>query len=176
MFGLSANHKTVALAVIATLFLSGVVATGSQRLHIAPINVGREQYDTALVKWNSLNVGEYEETVRNWTGCRYRLIVSIDRSTGTPVETIVDSQDLQVPSTDGCSHDGAGLLDTVSTLFELVDYVLTYPSDAAINRYHGFRQWYSAEFDPEMGYPRYYGAFGGLITLETRIEALKVLK
>lgn len=124
MARLFAHHKVVALTVVATLFLSGIVATGSQPLHFAPINVSREQYDAALAKWNNLNVEEYEEIVRTWTGCRYKLVVSIDRSTGTPVETTVDSEDLQVPSIGGCLHDGANPTDTVGTLFSLVDYVL----------------------------------------------------
>lgn len=175
MTRLFAHHKVVALTVVATLFLSGIVATGSQPLHFAPINVSREQYDAALAKWNNLNVEEYEEIVRTWTGCRYKLVVSIDRSTGTPVETTVDSEDLQVPSIGGCLHDGANPTDTVGTLFSLVDYVLANPSEAATNPYHGFSQWYSAEFDKDMGYPRYYAAYGGL-TMETTIEALKVLR
>ena len=46
-----------------TMLVAFWLVTGSQSLLLAPINISRDQYETALAKWNSLHVAEYEETV-----------------------------------------------------------------------------------------------------------------
>src|SRR5438132_353438 len=69
-----------------TMLVAFWFVTGSQSLLLAPINISRYEYDTALAKWNSLHVAEYEETVSVLSDVTlkgtWKAIVHVDPTTG----------------------------------------------------------------------------------------------
>jgi hypothetical protein len=86
---LSRRVPGLCLAKLIMLWL----VTGSQSLLVAPINIRSEQYDTALAKWNSLHVAEYEQTVRfELAGLwhKWKVVVQVDPSRGNAVESVTN--------------------------------------------------------------------------------------
>ena|SRR5437868_3351223 len=178
MRGPFTNRRIAVSVAIPVLLLSGLLLTGSQRVLIAPINIHEWQYTAALVKWNGLHVSEYEQTFQDM-GCRFKMVVSIDRTSGNPVETATKYESLGSTSADDAPYCKSmnNKDDTVAGLFKFVDYVLTHPTESATNPYHGFPESYSVEFNPTMGYPSSFEIFGGgYPSIRILIEDLKVLK
>src|SRR5436190_10735064 len=160
------THRIVAITIAAATILLGIFfVTGGQYFSPPVINVGSGQYYAALMKWNSLHASEYEETFQDQARCRFKIIVTIDRSSGIPIETVTRSEGLGTAAHKDNSYCKVGLTAdspadfypadfyTVGALFELVGYAVEHPTEAAIDPYHGFRQYYSVQFDPTMGYP-----------------------
>jgi hypothetical protein len=178
MRGLFTNRRIVVSVALAVLLLSGLLLTGSQRVLIAPININEWQYTAALVKWNGLHASEYEQTFQD-LGCRFKMVVSIERTGGNPVETVTQYESLGSTSSDDNSYCKGYLNakdDTVAGLFQFVDYVLTHPTESATNPYHGFPEFYSVTFNSTMGYPSSFEIYGGGYPIRILIENLKVLK
>jgi hypothetical protein len=179
MLGIITNRISVVSVAIATILLGTLFITGSQRLFTAPITISRGEYETALSKWNSLHVSEYEQTFHDFARCRFRMVVSVERSNGNPVDTITQFESLgSIPPDDNpyCQRVTSAKGDTVEWLFQWVDYILTHPTESATNPYHGFHQYYSVQFDPTMGYPSSFDIYDGFYHSTIAIERLKVLK
>src|SRR4051794_19811754 len=74
------------LATLIVLWLT----TGSGPIAVSSIlfNISGTQYETALAKWNSLHVAEYEETVRYPSSMRWKIVVDVDRTAGSTKENV----------------------------------------------------------------------------------------
>src|SRR4051812_44231613 len=125
MLGLFTNRFAAFSAAIAVLLLaSGLVwwlASGSLNQRPAPINISRADYNGALAKWNSSHASEYEETVNS--GGRWKLVVTIDRTSGNDVESVTHYKSLDGTRTDDL---GTGFFQrmTVGEQFREVDTLL----------------------------------------------------
>ena len=161
--GKKGKKAAVAVALLTTI-LTMWLATAGQRLSAGPINIGWDEYESALAKWNSLHVTEYEQDFRDLF-CRYRLTIHVERGSGTPIETVTHSERLgSVQSASGyqascTASPGRATEYTVSGMFLLLREILEHPSEYATNPFHEFKQYWTVDFHPAMGYPTSIGVF-----------------
>lgn len=140
------------------------------------------EYNAALAKWNTLHVEEYEQTFQIGR-CRYKMVVTIEHSTGNAVEGVkhIESLGATNPDCPRSYYNGvpvaADEIWTVGNIFYLVGAIVAHPAEATVNQFHGFRQYYRVEFDQTRGYPRYFAmSHDDYIDTEITIESLKVLR
>jgi hypothetical protein len=173
------QRKLARLVLVALILQSALFLTGSQHVHLAPINVSKPEYRAALAKWNNLHVTRYAATLQNEYECRVRIVVSVDQTSPEHEETVMETESLgsaRPDDPDRCKRITRPEYHTVAQLFYSVNYVLENPAEAATNPYHGFAESYTAQFDPVMGYPRQFVWLGGLISpLTVTIEHMEVL-
>src|SRR5688500_11190061 len=81
----------------------------------------RAKYESALAKWNNLQIVEYEQTLRDMSDCRYKMVVQVDRSTGRAVEKVTNVESLGSAGHDNpyCIDGSVGQHLTVQQLFSL---------------------------------------------------------
>src|SRR4051812_31458568 len=103
-YGSVRNSITVSAMMFSTLITLFLVLGGNPlhpslvRTPNTPINIIRESYDTALTKWNSLHVTEYEETVQWLTDHDYmgkwRVVVDVDPAAKNTVTCLRNFENL----------------------------------------------------------------------------------
>jgi hypothetical protein len=139
------------------------------------INIGQDQYDSALARWKSYNIEEYEVSEEykfthqglDLPGGTYTLRVS---HSGNKVESI------------GLNTNNFNQAWTVEEMFESVAQALNAERAGRIFDSHGSYMSDFVEFHPEFGYPTYMemraitrkGALVG--SWENRVTGFKVLK
>lgn len=142
---------SILLSTLLTLWL----VTASQPLRPGPINITRDQYNAALAKWNSLHISDYEETIHYPSSSSWKIVVHIDRSTGTPVESVTHFDRLDGPAT---SNKDADFVkgSTVGVLFQQLDEYVKDPFRHIVQEQVTDGPEYSSldvTLDPAMGYP-----------------------
>ena len=170
--------------MVLTMLVAFWLVTRSQPVQPAlTSNVTREQYDTALAKWNSLHVTEYEETVSLWIEDRYwgkwKVVVQSVPTAGHEAEgligpeSITHFESLENPANVKLDRDSLRVtLGTVANMFGLAAYQLQQPHPYSDGGEVQFMQ-----FDPTMGYPSYatvVGTWDG--KRDISVENVKVLK
>jgi hypothetical protein len=166
----------ILLPLLPTLWL----VTGSRLFRYPYWNVTQADYEAALAKWNSLPVAEYEETIELSDWGKWKIVVEVDRTAGSPVEKVT-----QVEPLDDIAKNVEANLDaeyfedswTVSAGFQGIRYALgrpdrLHPFDYGEND-HGFTE---IKFDPHMGYPRSHTISdkrGIVIEILTDVKVLK---
>ena len=142
--------ELVLVVVVAALWL--VPSLFPSLLPPAPppalINISRGEYDSALAKWKSHNIKEYEISEE------YRITnYGLDLSRGAYTLRVSDSGDEveAISSTTNPYNESW----TVEDMFEIVDDAFTAERDGHRLDSHGFYLRVIVEFHPEFGYPTY---------------------
>jgi hypothetical protein len=154
---------SILLSTLLTLWL----VTASQPVRPGPINITRDQYNAALAKWNSLHISDYEETIQYPSSSSWKIVVHIDRSTGTPVESVTHFDRLDGPAT---SNKDADFVkgSTVGALFHGLDEYVRNPFPIYIESGGPEYSSINVTLDPAMGYPgsvavlNYFGRHSGV--------------
>jgi hypothetical protein len=171
---------SILLGTLLTLWL----VTASQPLRPGPINVTREQYDAELAKWNSLDIADYEETITYSSDSSWKIVVHINRNTGTPVESITHFDRLDGRTTSNKDIDFVKG-STVGALFHDLDKYVRDPFRHDLEITDG-SEYTSLDvtFDPAMGYPDSlallsypgsHGTFGDTVSTVLTVN-VKILK
>jgi hypothetical protein len=178
------RRRVLAIALTISLCAAAVflmtIAVDSK--HPPILNITREQYDAALVRWNSRHVTQYEEVV-DYMG-KARIAVEVD---GT-FEHV-----LSLESLDGTNfvHASPQAFDnvTIGALFARVRDALTTGQAEADQTWqeYGWSPHYVIRFDTELGYPdsidvepRVKRDAGNIsidaISLHIKVESIKIIK
>jgi hypothetical protein len=116
-----------------------------------PINITKDQYESALAKWKSLNIEAYEiwSDTRAFLGGSHSLRVS---NYGKDVELIIPWRN-GTPTTDDLEYlkrySVEGMFKTVEAMLS-EDFVT---ESGAMSASGCFYMAYTVEFDPQLGYP-----------------------
>jgi hypothetical protein len=164
--------------ILVTSFIVLWLVRGSQSLLNS--NVEKSGYDSALRKWKSSHVTDYEEIVQHSSLGKWKLIVHVDNSISTAnasyLHKIKHAEALDSEAANLTDTDGFLPIITIGGLFDQVEDQVYCQDNPCWRRDFYLPTYMNVDFDTISGYPRSVKDISEYAIVETKIESVRILK